>query len=67
MTCIPSKPLLSIFCFLNVRNNGQVVMKNEIVEVNISNPQGMVTGIRFNGIDNLLEFRADESNRGYMI
>ncbi|XP_024026666.1 rhamnogalacturonate lyase B [Morus notabilis] len=40
-------------------------MDNGIVQVTLSNPDGIVTGIRFNGIDNLLEVLNDESNRGY--
>ncbi|KAL1310214.1 hypothetical protein HN51_052866 [Arachis hypogaea] len=42
-----------------------VVMDNGIVEVTISNPEGFVTEIRYNGIDNLLELLNKESNRGY--
>ncbi|XP_062116132.1 probable rhamnogalacturonate lyase B [Humulus lupulus] len=42
-----------------------VMMDNGIVQVTLSNPDGIVTGIRYNGIDNLLEVRNDESNRGY--
>ncbi|KAI3435127.1 Rhamnogalacturonan endolyase [Psidium guajava] len=46
-------------------HNNQVVMANGIVEVTFSNPGGDVTGIKFNGIDNLLEPRNRETNRGY--
>ncbi|KAI4321100.1 hypothetical protein MLD38_034520 [Melastoma candidum] len=28
-------------------------------------PEGVVTGIRYNGVDNLIEVRNNESNRGY--
>lgn len=42
-----------------------VVMDNGIVQVTLSNPGGIVTGIRYGGIDNLLEFRNKETNRGY--
>ncbi|KAL5847069.1 hypothetical protein ACOSQ3_010593 [Xanthoceras sorbifolium] len=42
-----------------------VVLDNGIVQVTLSKPGGIVTGIRYNGIDNLLEFRNKEDNRGY--
>jgi hypothetical protein len=40
-------------------------MDNGILQVTLSNPDGIVTGIRYSGIDNLLEVQNDESNRGY--
>lgn len=45
----------------------QVVMDNGLVQVTLSKPEGIVTGIRYNGIDNLLEVLNRESNRGYMV
>ncbi|CAI9266406.1 unnamed protein product [Lactuca saligna] len=45
--------------------DGHVVINNGIVEVTISNPEGIVTGIRYNGLDNVLEILNNESDRGY--
>ncbi|XP_050265142.1 uncharacterized protein LOC126709098 [Quercus robur] len=42
-----------------------VVMDNGILQVTLSNPGGMVTGIQYHGIDNLLEVRNSETDRGY--
>lgn len=45
----------------------QVVMDNGILQVTLSRPGGIVTGIRYGGIDNLLEVRNKETNRGYVV
>ncbi|KAJ0085757.1 hypothetical protein Patl1_08699 [Pistacia atlantica] len=50
---------------INESHSLQVVMDNELLQVTISNPQGIVTGIKFSGIDNLLEVRNPEFDRGY--
>ncbi|KAK8505130.1 hypothetical protein V6N13_025996 [Hibiscus sabdariffa] len=42
-----------------------VVMDNGILQVTISNPGGIVTGIQYNGIDNLLAVENKEVDRGY--
>ncbi|KAJ7965872.1 Rhamnogalacturonate lyase family protein [Quillaja saponaria] len=42
-----------------------IVMDNGIVQVTLSKPDGIVTGIRYNSINNLLEVRNEEANRGY--
>ncbi|XP_057495308.1 probable rhamnogalacturonate lyase B isoform X2 [Actinidia eriantha] len=43
----------------------QVVMSNGLVTVTLSNPAGMVTGIQYGGINNVLETANSDSNRGY--
>ncbi|KAJ4721057.1 Rhamnogalacturonate lyase family protein [Melia azedarach] len=43
----------------------QVVMDNAILQVTISKPGGHVTGIQGYGIDNILQVRNKEINRGY--
>ncbi|XP_057533370.1 uncharacterized protein LOC130811194 isoform X1 [Amaranthus tricolor] len=43
----------------------QVVIGNGVLEITISNPDGIVTKIKFNGIENLLEETNEEDNRGY--
>lgn len=40
-------------------------MDNGILQVTLSNPGGIITGIKYNGIDNVLEVRNKETNRGY--
>lgn len=42
-------------------------MDNGILRVTLSNPEGIVTGIQYNDIDNLLEVLNEESNRGYTL
>ncbi|KAL4283616.1 hypothetical protein GQ457_16G016320 [Hibiscus cannabinus] len=42
-----------------------VMIDNGILQLTLSNPDGIVTGIRYNNIDNLLEVLNEESNRGY--
>ncbi|KAK7301084.1 hypothetical protein RJT34_11944 [Clitoria ternatea] len=42
-----------------------VVMDNGILQVYLSNPAGFVTGIKYNGIDNLLEPNSKNNDRGY--
>ncbi|OMO50816.1 hypothetical protein CCACVL1_30233 [Corchorus capsularis] len=44
-----------------------VVMDNGILRVTISRPDGQVTGVSYQGIDNLLEIRSEESDRGFIM
>ncbi|EXC35407.1 hypothetical protein L484_026732 [Morus notabilis] len=43
----------------------EVILDNGIVRVTFSKPGGDVIGIKYNGIDNLLETDNKENNRGY--
>ncbi|WRX30295.1 Rhamnogalacturonate lyase - like 2 [Theobroma cacao] len=42
-----------------------VVINNGNLQVTISKPEGIVTGVSYQGIDNLLEVRNEESDGGY--
>jgi len=41
------------------------VIDNGILQIKIANPEGYLTGIRYGGVENLLETRNEGSNRGY--
>ncbi|KAK1276221.1 hypothetical protein QJS04_geneDACA005768 [Acorus gramineus] len=41
-----------------------VVMDNGILKVTLSKPEGIVTGVQYNGLDNLMEIINAEENRG---
>ncbi|BBN12847.1 rhamnogalacturonan endolyase [Marchantia polymorpha subsp. ruderalis] len=58
---LPFGNLIEVF----VRRLLQVVMDNGYVQVTISRPGGHVTGIKYGGMDNVLESTNSETNRGY--
>ncbi|XP_028551553.1 probable rhamnogalacturonate lyase B isoform X2 [Dendrobium catenatum] len=42
-----------------------VVIDNGIMKLTLSKPEGIVTGVQYNGVDNLMEILNKEDNRGY--
>lgn len=48
-----------------VDQGAHITLDNGIVRVTISKPAGIITGIRYGGLDNLLEILNKETNRGY--
>ncbi|KAL6582863.1 hypothetical protein OROMI_004941 [Orobanche minor] len=59
----PRRKFLSLACSSGL--SLQVVLDNGILNVTLSTPGGMIIGIEYNGIDNLLEHEYKENNRGY--
>ncbi|KAL5559929.1 hypothetical protein UlMin_036140 [Ulmus minor] len=50
---------------LSYEDPNYVIMDNGIVQVTLTKPDGNITGIKYNGIENLLKFDNKESDRGY--
>ncbi|KAM7276394.1 hypothetical protein ACFE04_018260 [Oxalis oulophora] len=48
-----------------LEDHDEVTIDNGIFRITFQNPEGKVTGIEYNDISNLLEYRNDENNRGY--
>lgn len=48
-----------------IENQHHVILDNGIVQITLSKPGGIVTGIKYGGLDNLLEIVNKEKNRGY--
>ncbi|XP_068656080.1 uncharacterized protein [Aristolochia californica] len=59
-----ARPMSHIGVKLRIQDK-YVVIDNGIFELTLSKPDGIVTGIRYNGVDNLLEILNEEVNRGY--
>ncbi|KAJ9187004.1 hypothetical protein P3X46_002504 [Hevea brasiliensis] len=49
---------------LQIQEN-YVVVDNGFLQLTISNPEGFIIGIQYNGLSNLLEVLNDEAERGY--
>ncbi|CAK9156014.1 unnamed protein product [Ilex paraguariensis] len=50
---------------LHGRHDTHVVLDNGLVKLTLGNPGGMLTSIEYNGMDNILEHRNKETDRGY--
>ncbi|KAK6932286.1 Rhamnogalacturonate lyase, partial [Dillenia turbinata] len=42
-----------------------VILSNGLVKLTILKPQGYLTGIKYGGLDNILDIKSSESSRGY--
>lgn len=62
MFCNNSDVILLIFS-----GTDQVVVDNGICEVTLSKPEGDVTAVSYNGMENLLEILNEDYNRGFVI
>lgn len=43
-----------------------MIIDNGILQLTLSKPGGIVTGVKYNGVDNLMEILNNESNRGFV-
>ncbi|KAL3820723.1 hypothetical protein ACJIZ3_006628 [Penstemon smallii] len=48
-----------------ITQNSYIIVDNGVVRLTISKPQGLVIAIKYGGIDNLLDIKSNELNRGY--
>ncbi|XP_057794981.1 probable rhamnogalacturonate lyase B [Salvia miltiorrhiza] len=46
-------------------NGSNIIMDNGLVRLTIMKPQGLLTAIKYAGIDNLLDLKSNQLNRGY--
>ncbi|XP_022950941.1 uncharacterized protein LOC111453886 [Cucurbita moschata] len=60
-----NESMLSRDVTLEWENRGQVVMDNGLVRITLSRPEGNVIALKYNALDNLLEIRNPQYNRGY--
>lgn len=59
-------PCRIFFTWIMAYYDVQVVIDNGILKVTISNPGGIVTGIQYKNVDNLLQADEDDQiHRGY--
>ncbi|PIN22367.1 Rhamnogalacturonan endolyase [Handroanthus impetiginosus] len=48
-----------------ITQSSYIIVNNGLVRLTISKPQGLLTGIKYGGINNLLDLKSNELNRGY--
>ncbi|XP_038690529.1 rhamnogalacturonate lyase-like [Tripterygium wilfordii] len=48
-----------------ITQGSYVILDNGLVRLTILKPQGYLTGIKYGGMDNLLDLKSNESSRGY--
>ncbi|CAH8388217.1 unnamed protein product, partial [Eruca vesicaria subsp. sativa] len=61
----PGQNISALTVQLSGVDQDKVVIDNGIIQVTFSSPQGSITGIRYNGIDNVLDDEVDYRRRGY--